>query len=170
MTDFLLGELVYAGTSNVNTATSIGTVNYRNNGAFEIINIQGEMFSNGMIIYGDDSNANTILTGFDLSTRVESGSPWDTEFYLVNDQGGIIVEDDFFTGKRSQDYQKKDIIVALNIPEGTPEPPVVQDFTFNTDNIVVADGEYVVLPSWIDAGSNTSNSAIYDYLVKSELE
>jgi hypothetical protein len=168
MSDFLTYEYVYPLGSNSNNATTLGTVNFRQDGSFEIINIQGNMFANGMIIVGEDSNTTNVLTNFDLSTRVEAGSPWDMTYALVNDAGSVIVEDDFFTGKRSQNYQQKDIIVALNIPVPdfilpTPTQPTTPDVTI--DNIVYQGSEYVVLEEWFTVGANTANANIYTYVV-----
>jgi hypothetical protein len=166
MTNFVTYEYVYPVGSNSNTALSLGTVNFRQDGSFEIINIQGDMFANGMNIIGEDSNTTNVLTNFDLSTRVEAGSPWDITYAVVDDRDRIIVQDSFFTGKRSQNYQQKDIVVALNIPApdfpfplpGIPGAPV-------TDNIVYQGAEYVVLEEWFTNGANTSNANIYTYVV-----
>lgn len=216
---FIACERVYAGntTPGISTATSIGRVNYRNDGKFEIIDIKGEGFtrpvtmtrvtvtgnavpeyccpelgqtftyeeytansSNGIIIYGEESGFSMTLNNFVGSTIVEAKDPWDSSYFLVADDydyepdpldpvvygdpdypiGRLIMMDWAYNLEaNTRDCQQDATICVINIVE--PYTP----FTINTSNVVMQDGDYIVLNAWFDNGANTDASNIYTYTV-----
>ena len=107
---FRIAERVYTGNS-IESAQTIGTVNFRSDGSLEIINIQGVALKIGDIIYGEDSGYSFSINSL-IENRVGAGIPWDTQNYVVQDDGAFVALDEFFTGTDSQNYQK-DLLVEI---------------------------------------------------------
>lgn len=171
---FRVHERVYIG-NDINTSPSIGTVNYRSDGKFEIIDIEGRLFANGDVITGEDSGFSNVLVDFIYSTRVGSGEPWDLTYTLIADDYSegfdedgdplgfgeeLIVMDWSITGKKSDDWQKDGMIVVDDVPYVAP--PLYQ---INTSNTVMQNGDYIVINQWFVNGANTDPANIYQYLV-----
>ena len=112
---FLLGEKVYVGNS-MESAQTIGTVNYKADGTLEIININGNMLKAGDLIIGEDSGYSFTINNFDMDNRVGDGVNWDIDntgegAFIVTDDNSFVVTQDFFSGANSAIYQQTYVIV-----------------------------------------------------------
>jgi hypothetical protein len=112
---FLLGERVYVGNS-IESAQTIGTVNYKEDGTLEIININGTMLKAGDLIIGEDSGYSFTINNFDTNNRVGDGINWNMDntgdgAFIVTDNGSLIVTDAFFNGANSAIYQQTHVVV-----------------------------------------------------------
>lgn len=106
---FRVGERVYTGNS-IDSAPSIGTYNVRDDGTKEFINIIGTLFQTGDLVFGEDSGYSVVLSESNLNNRVLGGTPWNTDDWIVQDDGSVIVLDVFFDGTTSQNYQQELVI------------------------------------------------------------
>lgn len=112
---FLLGEKVFVGNS-MESAQTIGTVNYKADGSLEIININGTMLKAGDLIIGEDSGYSFTINNFDMDNRVGDGVNWNIDntgegAFIVTDTNAIVVTQDFFSGANSAQYQQTYVIV-----------------------------------------------------------
>lgn len=112
---FLLGERIYVGNS-IESAQTTGTVNYKQNGTLEIINIEGTMLKAGDLIIGEDSGYSFTINNFNTDNRVGNGVNWDmdntgTGAFITTDAGGLIAIDQFFNGTSSAIYQQTHVVV-----------------------------------------------------------
>ena len=112
---FRLGERVYVGNS-IESAQTIGTVNYKEDGSLEIINIEGTMLKAGDLIIGEDSGYSFTINNFDMDNRVGDGVNWDMDntsdgAFIVTDDDSLIVTDQFFSGGNSAIYQQTYVVV-----------------------------------------------------------
>jgi hypothetical protein len=89
---------------------------YPETGLIVLMDIEGS-FEPGMTIIGDDSNTSITLTNFTISREYDLGfdpTYWEDiiDNVIYDGSGEIIALEEHFTGKPSQDYQTKYLVVS----------------------------------------------------------
>lgn len=107
---FINRERVYTGNS-IESAPSIGTVNYNAEGLLQFINVQGQMFKVGDLVFGEDSGYSGVILTADESIDIITGQPYASINYVTLDTGEAVALDAYFTNTASQNYQTTYIVV-----------------------------------------------------------
>ena len=107
---YLQGETVYTGNS-LETAITTARANYNADGLLQFIDVEGPMFAEGDLVFGEDSGFSARLTGVALVPDIITGQAWDEDF-ITQDDGSLIALDAYFTGANSQYYQKDNLVVT----------------------------------------------------------
>ena len=102
-------ERVYTGNS-IESAPSIGTVNYNTEGLLQFINVIGDMFVVGDLVFGEDSGYSGRILTADESIDIITGQSYDLD-YITLDTGEAVALDAHFNGSASQEYQTTYIVV-----------------------------------------------------------
>lgn len=103
-------EVVRAGNSTARVKNF-----YPDTGLIVLMDIQGT-FEPGMTIVGDDSNTSLTLTNFTISRDYDlyyDPTYWESvlDSIIYDGSGEIVALEEHFTGKPSQDYQTKYLVV-----------------------------------------------------------
>tara|TARA_R110000868_G_scaffold248562_4_gene505146 strand:+ start:62 stop:397 length:336 start_codon:yes stop_codon:yes gene_type:complete len=104
-------ETIYVGNS-YDSSIANGYINryISANGYLELANTKGE-FAAGQIIYGVSSGFSLLLSEF-ITKKIDAPDGWDTENYVVQDDGSVVAQDAHFTGSAVQEYIRDNIIIA----------------------------------------------------------
>lgn len=108
-TNFLQGEAVNI-TDEFGAPTATGQINFKSNGAREVINLQGQPLRIGNIIIGVDSGFSLGVAHFYENIVTDSLYKWDGN-YITLDSGGLIAVEEHFEGGASADYRDDFILV-----------------------------------------------------------
>ena len=103
-------ERVYTGNS-IESAPTIGTVNYNAEGLLQFINVEGPMFKIGDLVFGEDSGYSGVITSADETIDIITGQPYGQINFITLDTGEAVALDAYFTNTSSQNYQTTFIVV-----------------------------------------------------------